>query len=191
LAGRVVSPTSLDSLRGIDGPALGLPVFDLGGRKAYGHSGRIDEYRAYVYRFPDSGISVAYTANASVLPPDELIDEVIALIFDRARRPPTFDAVKLPAAKLDQYTGTWKSAGGRPANAPFRRYAPPGRPAGITIRRVGDTLVHPVDGRDYPLIPLGNDEFIIEGTRYCLRAWPATGEVVVRSPFWAYYFRRE
>jgi len=87
-AGKVVSPTSLDSLRGAHGTALGLPSFDLAGRKAFGHSGRIDQYRAFVYHFPDTGISVSYAANASVLPPDELVDEVIALIFDRARRPP-------------------------------------------------------------------------------------------------------
>jgi CubicO group peptidase (beta-lactamase class C family) len=190
-AGKIVSPTSLESLRGASADPLGLPPFDLAGRKAYGHSGRIDEYRAYVYHFPDSGISLSYAANASVLPPDELVDEVIALVFDRARRPPTYDAVKLPAAKLDQYTGTWKSVEGKPVNAPFRRYAPPGHPSEISIRRVGDTLVHPVNGRDFPLTPLGNDEFIIEGTRYFLRAYPGSGEVVVRSPFWAYYFRRE
>jgi D-alanyl-D-alanine carboxypeptidase len=190
-AGRIVSPTSLDSLRGAHGEALGLRPFDVAGRKAHGHSGRVDEYRAYVYHFPDSGISVSYAANASVFPPDELVDEVIALIFDRARRPPTFDAVKLPGAKLDLYTGTWKSAPGSPANTPFRRFAPPGHLPGITIRRVGDTLVHPVNGRDLPLTPLGSDEFIIEGTRYFLRVYPASGEVVVRSPFWAYYFRRE
>lgn len=190
-AGKIVSPTSLESLRGVDGYALGLPPLDLAGRKAYGHSGRIDEYRAYVYHFPDSGISVSYAANASVLPPDELVDEVVALVFDRARRPPTFDPVKLPAVKLDQYTGSWKSVDGQPANSPFRRYAPPGHPPEITIRRVGETLVHPVNGRDFPLTPLGNDEFIIEGTRYFLRVYPGNGEVVVRSPFWAYYFRRE
>lgn len=108
-AGRIVSATSLDSLRGTSGTALGLAPFDLAGRKAYGHSGRIDEYRAYVYHFPDSGISVSYAANASVFPPDELVDEVLALIFDRKRQPPSFDAVKLPAARLDDYTGNWKS----------------------------------------------------------------------------------
>lgn len=48
-----------------------------------------------------------------------------------------------------------------------------------------------MNGRDLALTPLGNDEFIIEGTRYFLRAYPRSGEVVIRSPFWAYYFRRE
>jgi CubicO group peptidase (beta-lactamase class C family) len=190
-AGRLVSDTSLDSLRGAGGTALGLPPLEFAGRQAYGHAGRVDEYRAYVYHFPDSGISLAYAANASVLPPDELVDELVAMIFDRGRRPPTFEPVKLPAAKLDEYTGTWKSVPGAPANSPFRRFAPPGHPPQIIIRRVGDTLVHPANGRDHALVPLGNDEFIVDGMRYFLRVYPRSGEVVVRSPFWAYYFRRE
>jgi CubicO group peptidase (beta-lactamase class C family) len=92
--GKLVSPTSLDSMRGTNGAALGLPPLELAGRKAHGHAGRIDGYGACVYHFPDSGISVSYASNASVLPPDELVEEVVALIFDRARRPPRFDAVK-------------------------------------------------------------------------------------------------
>jgi CubicO group peptidase (beta-lactamase class C family) len=92
--GKLVSPTSLDSMRGAGGTALGLPPLEIAGRKAHGHAGRIDGYGAYVYHFPDSGISVSYATNAAVLPPDELVDEVIALIFDRTRRPPRVDAVK-------------------------------------------------------------------------------------------------
>jgi CubicO group peptidase (beta-lactamase class C family) len=93
-AGKVVSPTSLDSLRGVQGDALGLPRSDVGGRKAHGLSGAIDGYHAFVWHFPDAGISVSYATNASVLPPDEIMNEILALIFERGRRPPTYSGGK-------------------------------------------------------------------------------------------------
>lgn len=92
-AGRVLSAHNLDILRGAEGgEGPVLPTLHVAGRRAYGIAGRIDGYYACVYHFPDSRLTVAYTSNASDLPPEDLVAEVLALLFDRKRRPPKMDA---------------------------------------------------------------------------------------------------
>ena len=90
LGGKLVSARSLDTLRGIDTEAAGLAPFELAGRKVYGQSGRIDDYQACVYHFPDTGITISYASNAAVLDPDEIVGEVLKILFDRGYRPPGF-----------------------------------------------------------------------------------------------------
>jgi CubicO group peptidase (beta-lactamase class C family) len=190
LAGKVIDPSVVEMMRGARDAGLGLPAFEFAGHRAYGHQGRVDEFQTTLFHFPENEMTIAYASNAPVLDPDEIVAEIIAVVFDRQHQPPTFEPVTLPNAKLDQYTGRWVSRMGRPAGSTFLQYAPPGHPPEMTIKRVGDKLIHPVNGVDRTLIPLGNDEFIVEGSRYFLRAYPQSGEVVVRSPFWAYYFKR-
>jgi hypothetical protein len=84
-AGKVVSKYSLVNMRGEDGaPGIGLRPAEVGGRAGFGESGRIEAFDAAVYHFPDEQISIAWTSNASRVPMDQILDEVMKLI-PRAR----------------------------------------------------------------------------------------------------------
>jgi D-alanyl-D-alanine carboxypeptidase len=189
-AGRFVTPASLDTLRGRDAPAVGLPAMVRAGRTMHGHCGRVDGFHSCVFHIPEARLSVAYASNAPLLPVGEIIDEAVALTFERGRRPPTFEPVKLPAAALDRYTGTWRSVPAPAEDIPFPELTAAGPAPEIAIRREGDRLVTPVRAVDRVMIPLGDGEFILGGLRYLLRADPERDELVVRGPFGTHYFKR-
>ena len=88
--GKLVSTHSLDSMLNPDGGAgLGLWPREFAGQTGYGHAGSADGFAAAVYHFPARGISIACTSNASELPLDDILTEVLSTIFVRGHRPPT------------------------------------------------------------------------------------------------------
>ncbi len=80
-AGKVVSKYSLGNMRGEDGaPGMGLRPVEVGGHSGFGESGRIEAFDAAVYHFPGEKISIAWTGNASRVPMDQILDDVMKLI---------------------------------------------------------------------------------------------------------------
>jgi len=83
-AGGLVSEHSLETMRNQNGGSgIGLWPYAIAGRTGFGQRGSVDGFRACVYHFPESGISFAYTTNATVLSMDEIVDEALLLIFKR------------------------------------------------------------------------------------------------------------
>jgi CubicO group peptidase (beta-lactamase class C family) len=190
-ATRLVTAYSVDTLRGANGgPPAALYPYSVAGHTGYGHGGRVEGYRACVYHFPNERLSISYATNASVLSMDEIVDEVLALLFDRKRKPPDFRAVKLSAGDRAALVGSWKSAPGVPAHTPFRQFAPTDQPLELSITNGPDALTASLNGGNFTLVPLGGNEFLVDGLRYFLRAYPDREELVVRGPEWAYYFTR-
>jgi D-alanyl-D-alanine carboxypeptidase len=84
-AGKVVSKYSLGNMRGEDGaPGIGMRPAEIAGRSGFGERGTLGAFNAAVYHFPDEKISIAWTSNASRMPMDQILDEVLKLI-PRAR----------------------------------------------------------------------------------------------------------
>jgi len=191
-AGKVVSPDSLASMRNQDdGSGLGLWPYDVAGQPGFGHRGRVDAYRACVYYFPQRKLSIAVTTNASLLPIDELADEVLTTVFDRRHQPPPLVPVKLTAAQQAEYLGTWHPENGSPRHGPFRSFHTPGMdPMDFRILAGTDAPMIRTLDRAFALVPLGNDEFLAREFGQLLRFYPRSGELVSRGPDWAYYFKR-
>lgn len=191
-AGRLVSPSSLLSMqRQEKGSGMGLWPYTVSHHTGFGHGGRIEGFRACVYHFPHRGISIAYATNASILSMDEIVDELLALVFEHSRRPPTFEEVTPSKRRFGAIAGKWRSAPGMPKDSPFRQFAAPDRPLELVLRDGAQNLTATLNGTDFRLVPLGEDEYLVDGIRYFLRAYPRSGELVVRGPEWSYYFRRE
>jgi CubicO group peptidase (beta-lactamase class C family) len=190
-AGELVTRQSLGIMRGVTGGSAGLWPYVVAGQTGYGHGGRVEGYRSCVYHFPDRRISIAYAANASVLSMDEIVDEVLTTLFEHGHKPPTFGAVKLAPHQQAAYVGIWRSAAGTPPRTPFRQFTSPDQPIELTVRSAGDAPVASMRGHDFPLVAFGEHEFMIREIGYFLRFQPASDELVVRGPEWAYYLRRE
>jgi len=190
-AGRLVSADSLSSMRNQDGGSgLGLWSYEVAGQSGFGQRGRIDGFRACVYHFPQRKLSIAVTTNASLLPIDELVDEVLDTVFDRRHQPPAMTPIKLTASQQAEYLGTWHSEAGNPRDSPFRRFRVPGHPVDMRILAGTDAPVLRTLDRPYVLVPLGDDEFLSREQGILLRFYPRTGELVVRDADQAYYLRR-
>jgi CubicO group peptidase (beta-lactamase class C family) len=188
---RLVTEQSLTSmLNQDDGVGMGLWRYDIAGQEGYGHRGRTEGYRACVYHFPQRRLSIAYTSNASMLPIDELVDEVLMTIFDRAHVPPPLEPVKLTARQQADYLGTWASVDGSPRRTPFRSFRAPGHPIYLRMLAGTDTPVLRMMDHTYTLIPFGSDEFLSRELGLFLRFYPRSGEMVIRGPDWANYLKR-
>ena len=190
-AGKLVTQQSLTSmLNQDDDSGMGLWPYDVAGQSGFGHRGRIEGFRACVYHFPQRKLSIAVTTNASLVPIDELADEVLATIFERGHQPPALVPLKLTARQQADYLGTWSSADGNPRRSPFRTFRPPAQRIDLRILAAGETPVLRMKDRAYPLVAYGDDEFLSRELGLFLRFYPRSGELVSRGPDWAYYFRR-
>ncbi|MEJ0085835.1 MAG: serine hydrolase domain-containing protein [Pseudomonadota bacterium] len=190
-ATKIVTAHSLANMRDQDGGSgMGLWPYEVAGQKGYGHGGNIEGFRSCVYHFPDSGISISYATNASVLSMDEIVDEALALIFERGRKPPTFEPAKLTTAQQAAYVGEWRSAGGLPQQTAFRQFRPPDQPIQLAVKAGTDAPIVTLQNRDFQLTALGGHEFELREIGYFLRFDPRADELVIRGPDWSYFLKR-
>ena len=189
--GKLLTEHSLASMRSQEGGSgMGLSPYAVAGQTGYGIGGDIEGFRACVYYFPEKKLAISYATNASVLSMDEIVDESLALVFERGRKPPTFEPVRLTGHGLAEYAGTWRTASGQPDNTPFRRFEAPDEPIVLVVKAGTDAALVTLNGRDFPLAALGNDEFSLREMGYFLRFNPRADELVVRGPERSYYLRR-
>jgi D-alanyl-D-alanine carboxypeptidase len=88
-AGKLVTAHSLESmLDQTGGSGIGLWPVQIAGVTGFGERGAEESYRACVYHFPDRKISLAWTSNASRISMDEILEEVVRLIYRTGRKPP-------------------------------------------------------------------------------------------------------
>lgn len=189
--GKLVTDHSLATMQNQDGGSgMGLWPYEVAGQTGYGHGGSIEAFRACVYYFPAKSLSIAYATNASVLSMDEIVDESLSLVFERGRKPPTFEPVKLTTHQQAEYLGTWRSADGMPKLTPYRQFKSPDQPIELTVKAGADALTISIQGHDFNLSALGDDEFALREIGYFLRFYPREDELVVRGPLWDYYLKR-
>ena len=190
-AGKILTEHSLDSMRNQDGGSgMGLWPYQSAGQTGYGHGGRIDGFRACVYYFPAKDISIAYTTNASLLSMDEIVDQVLRLIFERGK-PPAFEPVKLATRQQGEYLGTWRSADGMPMDSPFRQFKAQNPPIVLEVTAGADAPTVTIQDHEFKLTALGDHEFFLREIGYFLRFYPHENELVVRGPEWDYYLKRD
>lgn len=191
---RLLSAYNLDSLRGQEGsPGICLANYTAGGQAGFGAGGVLDGYWAVVYYFPEKKLSVAFTTSAPLLPPEDILDEVFAILFERGHQPRSFQAAPPTAKQQKAFAGSWRWKPEAPPDTRFRRFADPNlHPLeGLQIVSAAEGLVLNKDAAgEAKLIPLGGDDFVLEGTTWYLRFSPRSNELVIRDYDRAYYFTR-
>jgi len=189
--GKLVTPHSLESMRSQEGGSgMGLWPREIAGHTGYGQGGNSEGFSACVYYFPDRQLSISYAANASILSMDEIVDETLSLVFERSRKPPSFESVKLTTHQQVDYTGTWRSAEGSPAQTPFRNFRRPDEPISLVVKAGVDAPLATIKDHEYPLRALGDHEFALRELGNFLRFNPRDDELVIRGPEGSYYLRR-
>jgi hypothetical protein len=190
IAGRVVSQQSLASMRDQRvGTGLGLWEYTVAGKTGLGHGGAIESFRACVFHFPELKISIAYATNAPLLSMSEIVDEVLALVFDGRRKPPAYVTLSLTESQQKPYVGAWRSADGAPKRSPFRQFRAPDAPIELEVMpRAGGPVVR-IQNNELPLVAFGEGEFFIREIGYFLRF--DSDELVVRGPDYAYYLKKD
>ncbi len=189
-AGRVVSQQSLASMRDQSvGTGLGLWAYNVAGKTGLGHGGAIESFRACVFHFPEQKISIAYATNAPVLSMSEIVDEVLALVFDGRRKPPAYAPLTLSESQQKSYAGVWRSAEGMPKRTSFRQFRPPDSPIELEVVGSASGPVARIQNTELPLVAFGDGEFFIRETGYFLRF--DSDELVVRGPDYAYYLKKD
>jgi D-alanyl-D-alanine carboxypeptidase len=189
--GKLVTPHSLESMRSQEGGSgMGLWPHEIAGHTGYGQSGSTEGFRACVYYFSDRELAISYATNASILPMDEMVDETLSLVFEHGRKPPSFEPVKLTSHQQADYTGTWRSTEGSPAQLPFRPSDRPDVPISLVVKPGTDAPLVTLEEHVYPLTALGNHEFALRALGYFLRFNPRDDELVIRGPERAYNLRR-
>jgi CubicO group peptidase (beta-lactamase class C family) len=190
-SGKVVSEHSLASMRSQEGGSgMGLWPYQQAGQIGFGHAGGIERFRTCVYYFPDRKLAISYATNAALIPMDEIVDESLSLIFERGRKPPTFEPVKLTANAQAEYAGAWRFAEGRPDETPFRNFATPDEPIVLAVRAGTDAPLVTIGNRDHQSTALGGHEFALRELGYFLRFDPRANELVLRGPDGSYYLKR-
>jgi D-alanyl-D-alanine carboxypeptidase len=190
-AGRLVTAHSLGNMSYQDGGSgMGLWPYQVAGQTGFGHGGNIEAFRACVYYFPQKNLAISYAANASILSMDEIVDETLSLVFERGRKPPNFEPVKLITQQQAEYSGAWRSADGNPLQTPFRNFKAPDQPIALTVKPGADAPIVTIQNRDFQLTAFGAHEFALREIGYFLRFNPRNDELVVRGPEWSYYLKR-
>jgi CubicO group peptidase (beta-lactamase class C family) len=189
-AGHVVSKQSLASMRDQSvGTGLGLWSYDVAGKTGYGHGGAIESFRACVFHFPEQKISIAYATNAPVLSMSELVDEVLALVFDGRRQPLAYAPIAPGESRHKAIVGTWRSAQGMPKRSPFRQFRAPDAPIELEVVSRAEGPYVRIQNNELPLVAFGNGEFFVREIGYFLRF--DSDELVVRGPDYAYYLKKD
>jgi hypothetical protein len=77
----VVTMYNLGAMRGDeDARPIGFRPAEISGHAGFGETGTTAAFEAAVYHFPAEKISIAWTGNASRVPVDQILGEVMKLI---------------------------------------------------------------------------------------------------------------
>jgi CubicO group peptidase (beta-lactamase class C family) len=179
-AGKLVSEKSLSQMKTMtDGYGYGLMQFPLGSKRAYGHNGGIDEFSSSLAYFPDDKLAVAFCSNGLAYPMNDILLGALSIYFGAPYRIPDFKAaaIKLSAAELTQYAGT---------------YASLKMPLKITVTANGSALQAQATGQPaFQLTPAGKDAFTFDQAGVRMEFAPARQELLLKQGGGTFLFTRE
>mgnify|MGYP006266324171 CR=1 FL=1 len=166
--GELLDSANLKNMMTIqDGYGIGLFAMPFYEKKAYGHTGGIDGFRAQAFYFPEEDVSISYLSNAVSWPVNNIMVGALSIYFGRNYELPEFQPrIKMSADDLIPYPGT---------------YAGPNFPMEIIVTRNGGQLMAKGSAQGqkaFPLTPVGDDVFVYEAAGVTLKFNPATDEMI-------------
>lgn len=166
--GKVIKPETLKLMTTVKGD-YGLGIFEMpfDGKTFYGHTGGIDGFDAVVNYLPAEDLSIAYTSNGRDIHPHQILMGVLNIYFDKAYEIPTFRTLKVTAAELGKYEGTYGSE-----TFPLK----------IRIFAEGDKLMGQAAGQpSFPLEAYEKDKFKFDAAKLRLEFSPAKNEMFFKQ----------
>ncbi|MCK4639870.1 MAG: beta-lactamase family protein [Candidatus Marinimicrobia bacterium] len=108
--GKLISDNSLNKMKKIVDD-YGIGMFKLFDKKAYGHTGGIDEFQSTASYFPKDSTLIAYISNGVVMPKREITVSALKIYYNEEYTLPEFKpSLKLKIEDLDQYLGVYSSS---------------------------------------------------------------------------------
>jgi len=106
---KLVSQGSLDKMKTISNEeyGMGLFLFKLDNKKAYGHPGGIDRFESVVAYFPEDSLAIAYCSNGQVYPVKDIVISSLNIYFGKKYSIPEFKPATIKNVKLKRYEGTY------------------------------------------------------------------------------------
>lgn len=157
--------------------ALGLTVIEFRGLREVSHSGATAGYRAYLARYPETGVSVALLCNAGNANPELATRAAAVYMADRLRpeQPPVLaPAVPVDAAELQRRAGLYRN---RRTGAPLRLLVADGK-----LRSGGGTELVPVGAAAFRFGGNPTRVEFVEGPPMLARVVYPDGDTVVFEP---------
>lgn len=88
---KLISKESLQQMKTMtDGMGMGMFVYPLGNKTAYGHNGGIDAFASNVAYFPEDSVAIAYCTNGEVYSMNDLLIAALKIYFNKPYTLPTF-----------------------------------------------------------------------------------------------------
>ena len=145
--GKLISKSSLDQMKTMrDGEGMGMEPFSFAGHMLYGHTGGSNVSGSWLAYEPTEKLAMAYTTNAKIYPVKDIIAGVFDIYWNKPYQVPTFDALEVSSAILDQYVGVYVAAG---------------TPTKMTVIRSGSTIAIENGATPIPLEATAPDKFTI------------------------------
>lgn len=178
VSNKLVSPNSLDKMKPIsDQYGMGLLPFELGTKKAYGHTGGIDHFASVVAYFPEDSLAVAYCSNGRVYPVKDIVIGALNIYFNREYVIPDFTLTGKKPKHLQKCTGIYAST-----EIPFR----------IIISKNKKKLVaQPAGYPSYELEAATSNKFINAAAAVVLEFNPGKNEMKLMWGGLSYHFNKE
>lgn len=148
--GKLISTNSLEKMKSLkDNYGMGLFPFSFDGKTGFGHMGDRDGFKAFFAYFPDSKVSIAFTANG--LYRINIASVLLSAIYNKPFEIPEFKTYNVANEDLNIYTGVYTSKQ---------------HPLILTISKVNNMLIAQVTEKTddtAPLEPIDKDIFAVEG----------------------------
>jgi CubicO group peptidase (beta-lactamase class C family) len=157
--------------------ALGLSVGELRGVREVSHSGATAGYRAYLARYPETGVSVALLCNAGNTNPELAIRAAAFYMADRLRPdapPAPIAPVAVEASELERRVGLYRS---RRTGAPLRLGMVDGK-----LKTGGGTELVPAGGGVFRFGTAGTRVEFVDGTPLQVRIVYPDADTVMYEP---------
>jgi len=109
---KLIRSASLDQMKTISNQdyGMGLFLFRLDNKKAFGHPGGIDRFESVVAYFPDDSLAIAYCSNGQVYPVKDIVMACLNIYFGKKYLIPDFKPIAMTPGKLKRYEGLYSSS---------------------------------------------------------------------------------
>ncbi len=171
-ANKLISQASLASMKTIVNEyGMGMFANKYGSKKSYGHNGRIEEFYAAVWHYPEANLSITYCTNGLHYPRTDLIEGVLKICFDE---PFSLPFSNRSVEDLKIYIGNYSN-----------------NELSVNCSVNGNHLTVETRGVVFDLEPIGNNYFMHAGSGYYFEFFPQRGELQIKETDNIYYLNKK
>ncbi len=108
--GKIVSKSSLDTMKSLKSNSMGHGLLKgmFYEKEAWGHTGRIDEFKSAVFNFPDDSITLSITSDAGRIMINDIALPVMSKFFGKPFKYPEFYHSEITNPDISVFEGVYK-----------------------------------------------------------------------------------